>query len=254
MWDDSRTSTFGAAMLDVHPPHHAPNTWRDFFIHIATITVGLLIAIGLEQTVEALHHRHQRHQLEEQLHAEAEHNLDLARGNITRLKAMRAWVDSAIIALNAAPVTNGQIKRSVLPAQNSFQGSIWTPSRTAWAVAKASGTVALLPENEAQVYARVDFEGEQLQSGEVELTRATAPIAGIFKSSLGLPPSRLQYFTVAERDALLHALSEASAQLNNMIDFEVTESGACRGVLNGARSVDEVFRYIQTEGKQISTN
>ena len=52
-------------MLDVHPAHHAVSTWRDFFIHIATIVLGLLIAIGLEQTVESLHHRHQRHQLEE---------------------------------------------------------------------------------------------------------------------------------------------------------------------------------------------
>ena len=24
-------------MLDVHPAHHAASTWRDFFIHIATI-------------------------------------------------------------------------------------------------------------------------------------------------------------------------------------------------------------------------
>ena len=24
-------------MLDVHPPHEAAHTWKDFFIHIATI-------------------------------------------------------------------------------------------------------------------------------------------------------------------------------------------------------------------------
>jgi hypothetical protein len=41
-------------MLDVHPPHHAASTWRDFFIRIITIVIGLLIAIGLEQTVEAI--------------------------------------------------------------------------------------------------------------------------------------------------------------------------------------------------------
>ena len=62
-------------MLDVHPPHHSPNTLRDFFLHIATICVGLLIAIGLEQSVEAIHHRHQRHQLQEDLHNEAGQNL-----------------------------------------------------------------------------------------------------------------------------------------------------------------------------------
>jgi hypothetical protein len=37
-------------MLDVHPPHEVTHTWKDFFIHIATIVVGLLIAIGLEQS------------------------------------------------------------------------------------------------------------------------------------------------------------------------------------------------------------
>ena len=46
-------------MLDVHPPHHPTHTWKDFFLHIATIVVGLLIAVGLEQTVEAIHRKHQ---------------------------------------------------------------------------------------------------------------------------------------------------------------------------------------------------
>ena len=46
-----------APMLDVHPAHHAASTWRDFFVHIATIVIGLLIAVGLEQTVEYFHHQ-----------------------------------------------------------------------------------------------------------------------------------------------------------------------------------------------------
>jgi hypothetical protein len=39
-------------MLDVHPPHNPTHTWRDFLLHIATIVIGLFIAVGLEQTVE----------------------------------------------------------------------------------------------------------------------------------------------------------------------------------------------------------
>ncbi len=57
-------------MLDVHPPHHAANTWRDFFIHIATIVVGLLIAVGIEQTVEYFHHRSLAREGREQLNHE----------------------------------------------------------------------------------------------------------------------------------------------------------------------------------------
>ena len=44
-------------MLDVHPPHSPTHTWKDFFLHLATIVIGLLIAVGLEQTVELFHHR-----------------------------------------------------------------------------------------------------------------------------------------------------------------------------------------------------
>jgi hypothetical protein len=47
-------------MLDVHLPHEPIHGTRDFFLHLFTITIGLLIAIGLEAMVEAVHHRHQR--------------------------------------------------------------------------------------------------------------------------------------------------------------------------------------------------
>ena len=46
-------------MLDVHAPHQTVHSWRDFLVHIAAISIGLLIAVGLEQTVELFHHRHQ---------------------------------------------------------------------------------------------------------------------------------------------------------------------------------------------------
>jgi hypothetical protein len=44
-------------MLDVHPPHESVHTWKSFFIHIAIITIGLLIAVLPEKTVEYFHHR-----------------------------------------------------------------------------------------------------------------------------------------------------------------------------------------------------
>ena len=46
-------------MIDVHPPPHAAHGWRDFFVHIATIVIGLLIALGLEQSAEGIHHGRQ---------------------------------------------------------------------------------------------------------------------------------------------------------------------------------------------------
>jgi hypothetical protein len=37
--------------LDVHAPHHRVEGWKDFFIHLLTISVGLLIAVGIEGCV-----------------------------------------------------------------------------------------------------------------------------------------------------------------------------------------------------------
>ena len=61
-------------MLDVHPPHHGISGVRDFFIHLLTITVGLLIALGLEAGVEALHHRSERKEAEATLREELTQN------------------------------------------------------------------------------------------------------------------------------------------------------------------------------------
>jgi hypothetical protein len=58
------------AMLDVHPAQHAASSWREFFIHIATIVLGLLIAVSLEQTVEYIHHRYLARDAREQLRRE----------------------------------------------------------------------------------------------------------------------------------------------------------------------------------------
>jgi hypothetical protein len=63
-------------MLDVHAPSHTPNGVRDFFLHLFTITVGLLIALGLEAGAEAIHHRHQREEADATIRQEIVQNRD----------------------------------------------------------------------------------------------------------------------------------------------------------------------------------
>ena len=57
-------------MLDVHPVHGSVSGWRDFLVHIVIVAIGLLLALGLGQTVEFIHHRYQvietRHALKQE--------------------------------------------------------------------------------------------------------------------------------------------------------------------------------------------
>jgi hypothetical protein len=129
-------------MLDVHAPHETVHSWKDFFIHIATICIGLLIAIGLEQTVEWVHHRHQLHQLEADLHTEGIRNLHVALDNI-RNSELRRNTDAA--RQHRVPVT--------LPSPQDVK--YVKPAYAVWAVAQQSGTSALLPREDAQRYVRL---------------------------------------------------------------------------------------------------
>lgn len=79
-------------MLDVHAPDHSIHGVRDFFLHLLTITAGLLIALGLEATVEAVHHRHQRREAEAMIRHEIQENLkdlkESAPGAVEELNKM----------------------------------------------------------------------------------------------------------------------------------------------------------------------
>jgi hypothetical protein len=45
--------------MDVHAPHSSIHSVKDFLFHLLAITVGLLIALGLEALVNTNHHRRQ---------------------------------------------------------------------------------------------------------------------------------------------------------------------------------------------------
>ncbi len=79
-------------MIEVHPPHEDVHSWRQFFIHIVAITIGLLIAIGLEQTVVYFHHRRQLQEARRELADELESNRRVVGINLeaTR-KTMLRW-------------------------------------------------------------------------------------------------------------------------------------------------------------------
>src|ERR1017187_9072799 len=95
------------AMLDIHPAQHAASTWRDFFIHIATIVLGLMIAVGLETTVEYIHHQHERRQLEEDLRAEAEGRIPRNTADLKQFAIQADWDREGLQRGRAATVSGG---------------------------------------------------------------------------------------------------------------------------------------------------
>src|SRR5881275_1238824 len=86
-------------MIEVHPPHETVHNLKQFFIHIVAITIGLLIAIGLEQMVVYFHHRHQLQEARRELAAELEDNRGVLAKNLDAARNMTADLDADMALL-----------------------------------------------------------------------------------------------------------------------------------------------------------
>jgi hypothetical protein len=128
-------------MIEVHPPHEKVHSWTQFFIHIAAITIGLLLALGLEQTVEYFHHRHQREQLEAALQRDGRANREYIKDDIAKAQGVLDWALEQASALERAGSTGPLTLRPI------SHGYIGSPDAGVWPSAKASGVTNLLPSS-----------------------------------------------------------------------------------------------------------
>ena len=159
-----KTPEISAPMLDVHPPHEPINSWKGFILHIATIVIGLLIAVGLEQTVEYFHHRHEVREAREALAAEHEENIrryhDNVRGHLLRLANQNN--DQRVLRYLLAHPDAPQDK---LPGVMTFgEITLAEPVESAWSTVEHSEVASLLPPAElrdlASEYKELDRESQ----------------------------------------------------------------------------------------------
>ena len=93
---DAETLEISPPMLDVHAPQEVLHTWKSFFIHIATIVIGLFIAVALEQSVEAINRHREVAALREDLRQESRQILaDARKSEAAHLYEIR-WLTTRI--------------------------------------------------------------------------------------------------------------------------------------------------------------
>jgi hypothetical protein len=231
-------------MIDIHPPHHAPMTRREFITHLFIVILGILIAIGLEQAVEALHHRHEREALIENFHRECSENLQVFDYNLDVLRQVIAWERASLVALRDARPQGGFI--TVTMPQRPTVNDLRAPSRSVWSVARTSGKVDLLPENIAEVFDRVDWEGEHWS----DLVRPASDALQRMKSFGDRTGSALNtgatiHLTLAQRDDAATVIENLLAQNEQERVWLSYWRGASLSVLRGVQSRAEMADDIR---------
>jgi len=158
--------------MDVHPPHHAITTWRDFFIHIATIVVGLLIAIGLEQTVEWLHHVHQIREIRHNLHDELTANVASFHRNMHFVRHDRAMLENDLRVFQYLQ-QHPKASPEDLPGVVVWSGAISLTTRSAWDSIQQTEALTLMPEPEVETSRRVYDQLQKFDAIYEELAKTT---------------------------------------------------------------------------------
>ena len=155
------------AVIDVHPPHEPIHGWRDFFIHLTTITIGLLIALSLEGCVEWQHHRHLVHEAEVSLRTEIQNNAKGLQDTLAYLHKQQENLKQDVVVLKYIMKNH----KSPENAGMEITFHIRTFDSVSWKTAQSTGALSYMPYARAQEYADIYTTQDQLDTAEQQGAR-----------------------------------------------------------------------------------
>lgn len=233
-------------MIDIHPPQKSDHTWTDFFIHIGTIAIGILIAIGLEQTVELIHQNHQRTELRQGAIADAriylrdaDENRDANTRQVEDLTTRIQQVRETISLGHPLPPP---AYRPALPISTIRLGNL--------AAAKSSGLVHLLSEDEINSYGDADVgvtKSEAFKERAQEAATKRVAFEQRFQTGFPSGPFDFSHITPAQLDEYLGLLLEERVRRTQTLAYlELMHRGA-QAYLDGQRNLEKL-RAAEEDG------
>jgi hypothetical protein len=224
--------------MEIHPPTHALNTWRDFFIHMATICLGLLIAIGLEQSVEALHRNHQHHQLLEGLSADSEKIHEDGLNADQTLTARLHWLSA-----RAAQVQTALDQHHPIPSPAPFTSPKWElPADPTWTAARSSGLLSLFSEQDVKAFSELAdlIANTEAAYNQYDLARRQRIVfEQSFRSTND--PNALANATPEDARKYLDLLRSETGALARLLSWLRQSLGANTAIQHGDRALDRIY-------------
>lgn len=166
-------------MLDVHPPHEPLYSWRDFFVHLATITIGLLIALSLEGCVEWRDHRNLVREAEDSLQREIRSNAGNLPGVLDDLHKQQNALSQDLVVLKkiiAHPKVENRDEMSIGFHITGFK-------TVSWKTAQSTGAFSYMPYDLAQQYSDIYSMQDLVSEAEKQAARDAIGSVGPFLGS-----------------------------------------------------------------------
>lgn len=244
--------------MEIHPPEHGIHNWRQFLVHMSTVVLGILIAIGLEQSVEYWHHREQRNRLMEDMRTEAAANVETCNFYEKTLIGNIALLDKWQQAIWSAPSKHGTVQVTVSPALRNEDNGLLTqsemrvlPTLSVWTTAKQSGEVPLLPTQTARFYDRLDYLLGMIDNNINPYLAADYNYLSLLRSITGkqarviLPQADVLTMTVEQRQTMLEDLAKLQSEAGFLQDLMHTLNMFSAATAAGATNREQAGKWLE---------
>jgi hypothetical protein len=200
-------------VLDVHPPHEPVHSWRDFFVHLFTITIGLLIALSLEGCVEWRHHVHLVHEAEASLHAEIQSNAQGLQKTLADVHKQQENLKQDVVILKQFIHKPNEKTHSSM----EIGFSIRTFDSVSWKTAQSTDALSYMPYARAQEYSDIYTTQDEIKVAEDQAARDAILSLAPFLNTNDDDPDP----TPAQADAIKQKIEVLQGQLS-LVDSLVT--------------------------------
>jgi hypothetical protein len=139
--------------MEIHGPEGPTNSFKDFAIHIVIVTIGILIALGLEGVRETISVHHVVRDARENFRAELQANRDHLDRELKHDSEMLANIDQIIAELPKLRKDPAELRARVAKVYPS--GYFFSSSR--WESALSTGALGHMSVDEVNRYAEVNF-------------------------------------------------------------------------------------------------
>ncbi|MBV9743936.1 MAG: hypothetical protein JO099_09250 [Acidobacteriia bacterium] len=202
--------------MEIHAPHGHVQSFRDVAVHLAIVTVGILIALGLEQAVEWYHHRELADEARETIRNELRNNKSTLDRQLANFPKFRA---DAVKAFHFISDYKDHGKTKI-----EWTGAFYysAPLRsTSWSTAQTVGALAFMPYSEVEKFAALYRAQEDYLAAQDITYEALISAAGIISAQKQVSDDAAAYYRgisqgeyETARTRIMTALASLSSQLN----------------------------------------
>jgi hypothetical protein len=163
-------------VIEVHPPTEPVHGWRDFLLHLLTITIGLLIALSMEGCVEWRHHRQLVREAVTSLQGEIRTNTDKTDGALEDIRKEKEALKQDVELMRRI-IANPKTPNYEEPTVN-FR--IRTFDDVSWRTAQSTGALGYMEYEKAHEYSTIYDEQYEIYLAEQQAVRDTVIAVGPF--------------------------------------------------------------------------